>query len=175
MKRGGSTSPYRLWCSKHGVDFIIMSTVVWIDFTIVCAPFPIVSAVHGFSLWYCRWQNSVTRRRRDRKWRRCPLVSGHPGTPMSPLMECCTVGGSPTRRGQYCPLHGSMLTAVHVGRPTTRASSTLFVGIRSMRGASSPYTVRTAWRRALSVLLEPHTMRGKVSFFYLLSVSCKCW
>ena len=64
----------------------------------------------------------------------------------------------------------SKWTVASAGRRKMRATSKGFASIASTRGVSSPLTARTAWMYALSALLTPLTSRGKVSFFYLLSI-----
>ena len=103
------------------------------------------------------------------------LGFGAPIAPMSWRMVCFTAGGSPTRRGQYYPLHGSGSSVASAGQLTTRATSMGCADIAYMRGASSPSNAHTVWRRVPSALRTPLTSRGKVSFFYVLSISCKYW
>ena len=52
-----------------------------------------------------------------------PPVSVHPEAPMCRRMVCFTAGGSPTWKGQYCPLHDSGSSVVSAGQLIMKVTS----------------------------------------------------
>ena len=100
------------------------------------------------------------------------------GAPRSPHVSAHGVlhsGWQPSLQRTVLSLHGSGSSVASAGQLTTRATSTGCADIAHIRGASSPSNAHTVWRRVPSALRWPLTSRGKVSFFYVLSISCKYW
>lgn len=130
-------------------------------------------AVHRLSLWCYRWQTSAIRKKSVAKWRRCPQVLVHPESPICWHMVCFTAVGSATWRGNYSPLHGSGSSVVSAGQLIMKASSMGYADTTYTMGTSSPSRVHNAWGHAQNATHIPLTSSGKVSFLFVLSISCK--
>ena len=128
----------------------------------------------SYSICCCRWLSSVIQKKKanrgTKKWKRCHRALGPREEPASPLMECFTVGGSPTWKGRWCRPRGSGLSAAIAVQLTTKATLTICVATASMRGASWRSSNHTGWKRALYAAHTRHTSNEKVGFF----TSCLC-
>ena len=84
--------------SKHPlINHTMVVLSPWLD---LCC---IDRTVNRRSLWCCRWQTSLTHRKRDARWRKCHRASVLLKTPTSQLMGCFIADGSPTQKGLFCP------------------------------------------------------------------------